>query len=241
MQKKGNWFYKDLPVVLSTNDAVLDLLKEVKAPCIVSAEKQTKGRGRLGRTWTESDGNLYVSFAYEIDAKNIGHYAVMSAVAVLNTIRFFSPYEDVKIKWPNDVFVGAKKISGVLFEKAFDDYWVMGIGINVARTPNVKNPMYEITSLFDLGVETNRLSVLEKLVEEFDKLKECYEKTGFPYVKGLWLDNAYQRGKKITIKQNGNKLSGILKGLDDNAGLIVETKEGLKTVYAGDVFFESKE
>lgn len=241
MQKIGDWFYEDLKVALSTNDSVLDLLKKVKAPCIVSAEKQTKGRGRLGRTWAESKGNLYASFAYKIDAQKIGHYAVMSAVAVLNTIRFFAPFEDVKIKWPNDVFVGAKKISGVLFEKAFDDYWVMGVGINVACAPKLENPMYEITSLFDFGVKVGRLTVLKKLTEEFDKLEKCYEESGFSYLKALWLDNAYQRDKKITIKQNGDILCGILRGLNDDAGLLVETKEGLRTVYAGDVFFESKE
>ena len=237
MQKKGNWFYEDLKEVSSTNDSVLNLLKKVKAPCMVSAQKQTKGRGRLGRTWVESDGNLYVSFAYEAGERKIGHYAIMSAVAVLNTIRFFAPYEDIKIKWPNDVFVGGKKISGILFEKAFDNYWVMGVGINVAQTPKVQNPMYEITSLFDLGVNVGRLEVLEKLVEEFDMLKDHYEKSGFSDIKSLWLDNAYGRDKKITLKQNGVEWCGLLRGLDEQAGLIVETKEGLKTFYAGDVFF----
>ena len=236
MLKIGHWFYEDLKEVLSTNDSVQDLLKKINAPCIVSAEKQTKGRGRLGRTWEEKKGNLYVSFAYEIDSNKIGHYAIMSAVAVLNTIRFFAPSEEIKIKWPNDVMGNGKKISGILFEKSFQNYWVMGIGINVAGVPKLKNPMYEMTSLFDFGVKVDRLKVLEKLVEEFDRLEEDYKNFGFSCVKALWLDNAYSRDKKITIKQNDKELSGVLKGLNDNAGLLVETDEGVKTIYAGDVF-----
>ena len=236
MQKIGKWFYEDLPEVLSTNDSVMDLLSTLKAPCIVSAAIQTKGRGRLGRTWQEANGNLFVSFAYEVNMPNIGHYVIISALAVLNTLRFFAPLAELKIKWPNDVLADEKKISGILFEKGMDDYWVMGIGINVACTPKVENPMYEITSLSDLGVKTNRKDVLKKLIREFDVLEEKYKKEGFAPLKSLWLDNAYRRDKKVIIRQNGHETAGILRGLDDNAGLMVETSEGLKTILAGDVF-----
>jgi len=238
MQKIGEWVYEDLPEVLSTNDSVLDLLEKVKKPCIVSAERQTKGRGRLGRTWQEAKGNLFVSFAYEIYEQNIGRYAVISALAVLNTVRYFVPFAELKIKWPNDVLAKGKKISGILFEKGPDSYWIMGIGINVASTPKVENPIYEITSLSDFGVKINRMEVLKKLVHEFDAVKALYIKDGFASVKRLWLDNAYQRDKKIMIRQNGRELTGILRNLDDNAGLMIETNKGIKTVLAGDVFFK---
>lgn len=237
MQKIGKWFYQDLPHALSTNDSVVDLLQSVKSPCIVSAAVQTKGRGRLGRTWQEASGNLFVSFAYQIQPQNVGHYALISALAVLNTLRFYIPRESLKIKWPNDVLVGPKKISGILFEKSIDDFWVMGIGINVAQTPQVQNPMYEITSLADFGIQADRLDVLQKLVTEFDALDARYQKQGFSIIKSLWLDNAYRRDKKITVKQNGQTLTGVLHDLDDQGGLIIQTKEGFKTVYAGDVFF----
>ena len=238
MQKIGKWFYQDLPNVLSTNDSVQELLQSVKSPCIVSAAVQTKGRGRLGRTWQEASGNLFVSFAYHIDSQNVGHYALMSALAVLNTLRSYIPRESVQIKWPNDVFVGPKKISGILFEKSIEDFWIMGIGINVAQTPKVQNPMYEITSLADFGVQADRLDVLQKLIAEFDALDALYQKQGFSIIKSLWLDNACRRDKNITVKQNGQTLTGVLYGLDDHAGLIIQTKEGLKTIYAGDIFFE---
>lgn len=237
MKKIGKWFYEDLPEVLSTNDSVLYLLEKIWAPCIVSAAVQTKGRGRLGRTWTESAGNLFVSFAYEIEPQRAGHYVIISALAVLNVVRVFLPNQKVQIKWPNDVLVEGKKVSGILFEKGPKNYWVMGIGINVAATPKVENPLYEITSLADFKAKANRLEVLEKLVHEFDELEKKYLQNGFGGLKSLWLDNAYNRGKNVVIRQNGKELKGIFKGIDDNGALIVETEDELKTILAGDVFF----
>ena len=236
MEKKENWYYEDLPSVLSTNDAVVVMLEKVKAPCIVSAKVQTNGRGRLGRKWEGYDGNLFVSFAYEILTKNIGHYAIMSALAVLQTIRFFAPDISVLIKWPNDVLVNEKKISGILFEKGPENYWIMGIGINVAKTPQIKNLLYEATSFHDLNIEINRLDVLEKLIGEFDKLKTLYEVKGFNEIKCLWLDNCYGRDKKVSIIQNGNETTGVLRDLDDKGNLILKTQQGFKTICAGDLF-----
>lgn len=236
MEKIGKWFYEDLPEVLSTNDSVLELLKKVNAPCVVSAAVQTKGRGRLGRTWTASNGNLFVSFVYEIEPQRVGHYAIISAMAVLNVVRFFLPHQKVQIKWPNDVLLEGKKVSGILFEKGPENYWVMGIGINVAATPKVENPLYEITSLADFNVQTNRLKVLEKLIYEFDSLEKTYFKSGFGLIKSLWLDKAYNRDKKVVIRQNGTEFKGVLLGLDDKGALLIETKDGIKEVLAGDLF-----
>lgn len=236
MKKIGKWFWKDLKETNSTNDSVLRFLKEVKAPCIVSAAVQTSGRGRLGRTWEGQTGNLFVSFAYQIEMPKLTHYALLSGLAVWKTIAFFAPLKDVKVKWPNDVFVEGKKISGILFEKGPDDYWVMGIGINVAHAPKVENPMYKITSLADFSVTADRKDVLKKLVENFDKLQEKYEAFGFEVIRQTWLDNAYNRGKKVIIKQNGEEFKGVFENLGPNGELILKTKDGLKNIFAGDLF-----
>jgi len=235
MEKIGNWFYQDLQQTSSTNDSVLDFLNEVHAPCIVSAAAQTNGRGRLGRKWEAATGNLYVSFVYPLETKKIGHHVLLSGLAVLQTIKTFLSNASVRVKWPNDVFVNGKKISGILFEKGPGNYWVMGIGINVKKTPIVQNPMYEITSLKENGAETDRLKVLRILVKEFDFLKAQYEKHGFHFLKSLWIDNAYNRGKNVIIKQNGIETEGVLLDLDDG-GLILKTEQGQKHILVGDLF-----
>jgi len=240
MEKIENWFYEDLEQTSSTNDAVLDFLAKIKAPCILSARTQTNGRGRLGRKWEGASGNLYVSFAYPIDISKIGHYVLLSGLAVLETLKVFLSKNLVQVKWPNDVFVEGKKISGILFEKGPQDYWVMGIGINISKVPTLLNPMYQITSLADFGVTTDRTKVLKILVKQFDFLKTQYEKYGYSYIKSLWLDNAYNRGKKVTIKQHDRKIEGVLFDLDANGGLILKTHDGEKHMIAGDLFIREK-
>lgn len=236
MQKIHKWFYQDLETTKSTNDSVLDLLEKVKAPCIVSAKIQTLGRGRLGRSWEGKEGNLFVSFAYEIELQNLTHYALLSGLSVLKSVQFFISAEKVKVKWPNDVFVEGKKISGILFEKGPEKYWIMGIGVNVAQTPEVENPMYEVTSLKDYNIQTTREEFLQKLVENFDNLKAQYEERGFEPIRKAWLDNAYNRGKKVIIKQNGQECEGIFESIGSNGELILKTKDGLKNILVGDLF-----
>ena len=236
MQKIENWLYEDLQETMSTNDSVLQFLEKNQAPCIVSAERQTKGRGRLGRTWEGKSGNLFVSFAYPVQNMNIGHYVILSGLSVLETIKIFVCNAQVQVKWPNDVLVEGKKISGILFEKGPADYWVMGIGINVTHTPEVKNPVYPITSLADCNVYTNRTKVLNILVKQFDFLKKQYETFGFDVLKAAWLDNAYNRGKNILVKQNGKEIRGIFSTIDDDGSLILETSNGVVKVLAGDIF-----
>ena len=236
MEKINDWYFCDLSQTTSTNDAVLDLLKKVKAPCIVSSAVQTNGRGRLGRIWQSQAGNLYVSFAYQIELKNLGHMVILSAVAVAETLEFFAKFGHFEIKWPNDVLVNGKKISGILFEKAVDDFWVMGIGINVRKAPNIENPLYPVTALSEFDVKTDRITVLKKLVQNFDTLKTLYETQGFDIIRKMWLDKAYNRGKKVVIKQNGKEISGILHDLDDSGCLIIQTPQNMQKIMAGDVF-----
>lgn len=236
IQKTNNWFFTDLEQTTSTNDAIAEFLSRVQAPCILSAKTQTNGRGRLGRTWQAGNGNLYVSFAYPILPSHISHFALLSGLAVAQTLKSFAPNMTFQIKWPNDVLVQNQKIAGILFEKAFDNYWIMGIGINITETPALTNAPYQAASLKDLDIKAERLDVLKKLVMEFDTLQDLYESQGFTKIKNWWLDNAYNRGKKIAIKQNNKTFSGIFQTIDDAGCLLLETDSGIQKFLAGDVF-----
>jgi len=230
------WIYRDFDEVSSTNDAVKTLFETYQKRCVVSAKRQTNGRGRLGRKWESEDGNLFASFAYQIDPKNVGQYVILSALAAFETIQSFALPHKPKIKWPNDILIQGKKICGILFEKGEGDYFVMGIGINVAITPKIENPLYQTTSLADFNIHTDRLSVLEKLVSSFDALEAVYQTQGFNSLKQYWLDNAYGRGKNICVRNYQSELKGILKGLDETGALILQTPEGTRKIFAGDLY-----
>ncbi len=236
MEKIGHWIYQDFEEVESTNDVAKSLFKKVNQKCIVSAKKQTKGRGRLGRQWESHLGNLFVSFAFFIEDQKIGHYVILSALAVMKTIQFFAPSFKVEVKWPNDVLLENKKISGILFEKSDDGCWIMGIGMNIAVTPQIENPIYQTTSLADCHIPVNRLEALQKLVENFDGLEEIYHQRGFEPMRKLWLDNAFCRDKTVCIKNNQNCVEGVLKDLDSTGALLIKNSKGIEKIIAGDLY-----
>ncbi len=237
MKKINAWYFEDLEETTSTNDAVLDLLEKVKAPCILSTKKQRAGRGRLGRKWQEADGNLYVSFAFPVSEEDLGQVVILSAVAVAQTVRSFLKNAHIGVKWPNDVMVNNKKIAGILFEKGPRDYWIMGIGINVNTTPDIKNPMYIATSFTQEMVKEERLHVLKTLTKNFDRLMEEYKKEGFEKIQKSWLDMAINRGKKITVKQYHGEISGVFRGIDTQGRLLLQTPNGICKILTGDVFY----
>ncbi len=236
MLKINNWYYQDLEETSSTNDAVIDFFNITKAPSVVSAQRQTVGRGRLGRRWEGITGNLFSSFIYEIEPKDLSRYVMISGLSAAQTVAHFIPSHKVQIKWPNDVLADNKKICGILFEKGPLNYWVMGIGINIKQAPLLDNPLYEATSLYDLGSNATRDEVLKVLVQHFDILRAEYVKNGFERIKAELLDRAYNRGKKICVKGIKNELEGIFEGIDDDGALILKTNQKTVRVIVGDVF-----
>jgi len=235
MEKIGSWIWLDVPQTGSTNDEVAKLCAKLNTPCIVTAGQQTAGRGRRGHSWISLEGNLFMSFAFEATALQAGHLAVLSGVAVAQTVRCFCPEANIAVKWPNDVLVDGAKISGILFEKAPNGFWIMGIGINVVSSPTIDQAGYATAGLNALGASTDRLSVLRCFVANFDALNALYQQEGFESIRKLWLDIAWKRGKKITIKQENEEYEGILEDLNANGSLVLRTQNGVKKILAGEI------
>ncbi len=236
MEKIGDWFWFDATETFSTNDEADKLCGQLKSKCVVTAKRQTAGRGRYGRSWISEEGNLFMSFAFPAPLANIGQIAVLGGLAVLKTVRFFCPDIRLQIKWPNDVLAEGGKISGILFERATNGFWIMGIGINIVSHPEISATGYLTASLNAFGAKTERLTVLRKFVSVWDNMFETYCQEGFSVYRQQWLDNAYNLGKTITIKQWDKKICGIFAGINDDGSLILETTEGRLNVLTGDVF-----
>ena len=128
-------------------------------------------------------------------------------MAVYKTIRHFVCNCDIKIKWPNDILVNNAKISGILFEKANDDFWVMGVGINVINSPQDNLTDYKTISLNQLGANTKREEVLSLFVKVFDELLEEYYNFGFgdTFIKQGKQDELFKY-YKLTPEDIANKI-----------------------------------
>lgn len=241
MEKIGMWTWLDLTETDSTNSAADKLCAEINRSCIVTAKRQTAGRGRRGRSWISEEGNLFMSFAFPAALENIGQIAILSGLAVLKTVQVFCPDVSLLVKWPNDVLANGAKISGILFERAQNGFWIMGIGINVVSHPETAAAGYQTAGLNALGAATDRLEVLHKFVAIWDEMTFFWQKNGFNTFKRQWLDNAYNLGKTIIVKQGDKEICGILSGLNDDGTLQLEKAGIMHKILAGDVFAVKEE
>ncbi len=233
--------WRDVKICESTNTEVFNLCHELKQPCIITAETQTKGRGRRGHGWISEKGNLFMSMAFKADVKDLSRMVIISGIAVLQTVKCFCPGADVKLKWPNDVLVGGAKISGILFERGPADFWIMGVGINVVSHPDLGASAYTTAGLNALGAKTDRIAVLKNFIANWNALLYIYRQEGFAKLKQIWQKNAFNLNKPIVIKQENNDKSGIFAGIDDNGCLLLQNGQKTETVIAGDMFAAPKE
>lgn len=140
--------------IASTNDEAMRLLREgTPDGTMVSAKRQNGGRGRMGRAWESSPGNVYVSVVarVELPARLAGRLAVTCGRVVADLLRDITELP-VRTKWPNDLYLEGRKLGGILVETRLGpggviDGVVAGLGLNVASHPNVPPPGQPATSL----------------------------------------------------------------------------------------------
>lgn len=240
----GNWQWFDYPEVESTNDEALrsaDILPE-NGKIVITAQRQTQGRGRRGRSWIGQEGNLFMSLLFPWHSAESGALVFIVSLALLQTVKVLKPQADVCLKWPNDVLLNGRKMSGILLEAAAVGTMVVGIGVNVKASPENKEILYAVTSLREAGIDCDRISFLQFFLAEFDKICTIYESAGMPKIAELWKKHAKGIGSPIVVRLPKSEEKGIFKGIDGNGMLLLATPSGdIKTIGAGDVFFDKDE
>ena len=145
--------------VNSTNDVAIGLIKKNIKSGIVISQMQKRGRGRIGRKWISLQGNLFVSIFFSLENIKMNITQLTKSNANL-IIKLISKYykKKIKLKMPNDILIGKKKICGILQEtvkKNNIQYLIIGIGINLVKNPIIKG--YPTTNLYDLT--KNKISI----------------------------------------------------------------------------------
>lgn len=214
----------------STNEDV-KALPENADHVAICAKTQSGGHGRLGRKWLSPAGNLYVSFCIRLDnLAAAGNYSFLSAVALAQALESFGLKP--QCKWPNDLLIDGKKVSGILLETDGKSRLIVGIGVNLLPV-EAENLLYPVTSLANEGVETTPREVLSRLVECFEAL----EKLPFSAVLDGWRQRAYGLGQPITVNLPTGKVQGTFYGLDNDGVLLLKCGQQIMRITAGDVFF----
>jgi BirA family transcriptional regulator, biotin operon repressor / biotin---[acetyl-CoA-carboxylase] ligase len=228
----------------STNDEAKQLA-EAGAPewSVVWALAQTAGRGRGQREFVSPPGNLYLSVVLRPAgpagaAAQLG-FAAALAVGDAVTAALPSPH-DLRYKWPNDVLVDGRKISGILLESAMTAdgglaWLVAGIGVNVASYPT--ETLWPATSLAALGAdEAGVETVMEGFLGAFHGWVQRWCQSGFAPLRDAWLVRAYGLGETVGVRLSSEIFEGRMIDLDRDGTLLVETPAGRRRIAAGEIF-----
>ena len=209
---------------------------------IIVAEEQTGGKGRLQRNFfSPKEKGIWFSVILrpQCTPKDAPKFTLMAAVAVVKMLERFNL--QAKIKWPNDILYDGRKLVGILTEMSAEidhvNYIVVGIGINVnLRREEFPADIREIAaSLSEMaGENLSRVEIFRALLEEIDKLYINYD---FDEIFKLWRQYNITLGKKVTVlsAESGDIFTGQAVDIDAEGALIVDTADGRKIVYAGDV------
>ncbi len=203
----------------------------------VCARIQTGGHGRMGRRWVSPAGNLYVSFCLEpVRPEQAGVYSFLSAVALMQAIEKLCPGLRVNCKWPNDLLINGKKVSGILLETNGVDRLIVGIGVNL--TPiDEKQMLYPVTSLCREGFNVEREQMLETLLDCFNDWQKCLRTLGITPVLETWKQKACGIGGPVTVNLPDRQLKGTFYGLDQDGCFLLNKEGEILKITAGDVFF----
>ena len=173
--------------VKSTNDVALKLIKRnISEPTLVITEKQTYGRGRVGKKWISKKGNLFISLFFRFDQKKINfkQFSILNAL-LLKKIFSKKISKHIKIKWPNDLLFNKEKFCGILQEVInFNhfDYLIIGIGLNTNTAP--QNKSFKSTSLKNiLNKRINNQKILKNIINAYEKLLREKNKFSFSDLK----------------------------------------------------------
>jgi len=240
----------ELESIDSTN-AEAKRLAEQGAPdfTLVWAKRQTAGRGRRGREWVSEDGNLYFSIILRLPYPMavMTQLSFVAANAVADAVQVAAPRGAfVNVKWPNDVLVEGKKISGILmeaepdFESGAFKWMVLGVGVNIATHPVVEDGGYAATSLAAQGVTGAGLDVakmLDTLAKRFLAGVATWRNLGFGPIRRHWLARARGIGGPVTVRLPSETLDGVFGALDENGALVLHLDgQPNRRISAGDVF-----
>lgn len=234
------WPVFRMGVVDSTNTEAKRRAATAFADQWIVADQQTAGRGRQDKAWLSPAGNIYATALFHEPGGIATALRVpfACALAVSDVVLQFAPSADVRLKWPNDVRIARRKVSGILVETggAGAGFWVAaGIGINVRVTPdNVSQPA---TSLIELGATSDITAeaAFACLAAAFwRRLEQCRQ--GFAATRADWLDRAEALGDRVQVRAGESLLEGTFEGLEDDGALLLRLPDGsCRSIRAGEV------
>lgn len=248
MESEGSWDHATLPgwtvrhvaETGSTNDLAKEAgLAGLPEKTVFVTDHQTKGRGRLDRSWLELPGSsLLFSILFRRTLSPM-LLTMVCSVAACDAIEKVTGAR-VEIKWPNDLMLNGLKLAGVLTEVSWaaeSRFAVVGMGINVNfDPPTVEGIPATATSLMrEKGVEVSRPLLLGAVLARLEELL-AMDVALEPFVRSEWAKRLWRQRQKVTVADGGTVLEGIFEGVDEEGVLLLRLDDGtLMPVRVGDL------
>ena len=228
----------------STNDeakARLDKLRNTNDSLSVFAEQQDSGRGRKGKKWqSPSKVNIYQSFSWasELKPSELDGLSMGVAVEISNTLKPLLG-EEIKIKWPNDLFLSEKKVGGILVETSQREkgtYITIGVGLNVLMSDQNISIDQDWTSLsLYFGKDFDRNLIAGYLLKSLLSLKDNFENKAFSFYKDDFDRLHILKNKKCLVTLDDQTITGEVVGVSEAGELILKEDRKIHTLRYGQV------
>lgn len=232
-----------IPIIDSTNQHLLNKVDSLESGSVCIAEYQAKGRGRRGREWVSPFGsNLYLSMFWRLDA---GMAAAMGlslvvGVAIVEALEELG-LNEVKLKWPNDLYYQDRKLAGILVEMSGQAggaaNLVIGMGLNLMMaesTEGITQPWASLQEVADnQKIDRNQLAIT--MIKTLHKSLADYELQGMSGFVERWnrLDNFINRPIKLIM--GPREVNGIARGINEQGAVILETDNGIEAYIGGEI------
>src|SRR5262245_27373561 len=225
---------------VDSTQSVAFALAERGAPdrTVVIADQQSLGRGRRGRVWQAPPRtSLLASILLRprLPQSLLATLSPTTAVATAEALRRVASLS-TRLKWPNDVLVGGRKIAGILLESrsvaSSEPVLVIGVGVNLGQREFPPELTGRATSVaLESGHPVDRDSLLAALLEEFDRWRARLEGEGFTPVRERWKSLSDTIGRQVTV----DGVSGTAIDLDVDGALLIDAGDGIRRVIAGEI------
>lgn len=253
----SNYIYRHLaikedvtivPVVSSTNQYLLDRIAQLKSGEVCLAEFQYAGRGRRGRRWFSPFAtNLYLSMFWHLEQGPMATMglSLIAGIATAEVLRMYGA-ANVRLKWPNDIYLNQRKLAGILVEMSGRTgdvaKIVIGVGINIAMHSIDETIVDQAwVNLQAPGTEINRSKLAADLINRLRTMLAYFERDGLSNYITRWnkLDCFYNSPVKLLIGEQS--VSGIARGIDKQGNLLLEKNGELTAWFSGEISLRAEE
>lgn len=234
----------------STNKCLSDLAhaNQIDSAIFCLAEQQTAGKGRRGRQWVSPFGsNCYLSllWRFEEGPASLSGLSLAIGVAVIRALKDQGIY-NVGLKWPNDIFYQKQKLGGILLEVSGESNGpcsaVIGLGLNLhiptSAASEIDQDWTDLNKIADDSIKLSRNKLLASLMDEILQVCKDFTQKTFPAYSSEWRSYDCMQGQLVDVFIGRQSISGVIKGIDNEGLLLLQTDSGdIKHYASGEVSF----